>query len=108
MCHNLWIQHSCGHKGSYIRYVHCKYYANTLEILSKVRNTHLELRMKMNERSCKLDHRKEEFEASNELCRLCKVSLKWKAEEAEVKSVSLELGGVLDGVSEASELSYTP
>ena len=64
--------------------------------------------MKMNERSCKLDHAKEEFKAFDELCRLCKVSLKWKAEEAEVKNVNLELGGALDGVSEVSELSYTP
>jgi hypothetical protein len=104
MCHNLWLQHSCGHKGSYIRYVHCKYYANTLEILSKVRTTHLELRMKMNDRSCKLDHAKEEIKVSDELCRLCEASLKRKAEETEVKSVSLELGGVLAGVSEVSEL----
>jgi len=72
MCHNLWSKHTCGHKGAYIRYVQYKYYKNTLEILAKVRTANLELKMRMNERLCKLDHAKIEFGVTNGLCKLCK------------------------------------
>lgn len=85
MCHNLWQKHACGHRGSYIRYVLCKYYANTFDILCKVRITNLDLRMKMNECSCKQDHAKEDFEVTNELCRLCRAGLAARIRSPEVK-----------------------
>jgi hypothetical protein len=55
MCHNLWLKHACGHKGSYLGYKYCKHHENTLEILAKVKTTNIELRVKMNERSCEMN-----------------------------------------------------
>ena len=107
MCHSLWTKHTCGHKGSYLRYKHCKYFENTLEILAKVKATNLELRIRMNERSCKLDHTKEEFEWANEPCKLCKAGLPRRTESPSVKAESPEPCEVLRRVSEMSDLSYT-
>ena len=63
--------------------------------------------MRMNERSCKLDHTKEEFEGTNGICKLCKADLTPKTESPYVKVGVRSLGRHWGGVSEVSDLAYT-
>lgn len=97
MCHNLWQKSACLHKGSYIRYEHCKYFNNTLEILAQVKTINLERQIKINERSCKLDRAREEFQVTNGLCRLCKAGLMATAGKAALKREVTEAREVFGG-----------